>query len=90
MRLAIDQARAGLDNSEVAVGCIFVYEVNAGAQEKDDASLTALKLFLGNDYSEDKTEYVIARSHNLTNATKNATTHCEINCIRSIADRLKC
>ena len=28
---------------------------------------------------------VIAKSHNLTNATKNATTHCEINCIREMS-----
>ena len=28
---------------------------------------------------------IIARSHNLTCQTKNATTHCEINCIRSLS-----
>jgi tRNA-specific adenosine deaminase 2 len=27
---------------------------------------------------------IIARSHNLTNKTKNATTHCEINCINYV------
>ena len=32
-------------------------------------------------------EKVIAQSHNLTNATKNATTHCEVNCIRELSQR---
>ena len=32
-----------------------------------------------------KAGQVIAKSYNLTNQTKNATTHCEINCIRSMA-----
>ena len=32
---------------------------------------------------EDK---LYAKSHNLTSQTKNATTHCEINCIREIRD----
>ena len=30
---------------------------------------------------------VIAQSHNFTNATKNATTHCEVNCIREMASK---
>ena len=30
---------------------------------------------------------VIAKSHNLTCETKNATTHCEINCIRALAEK---
>ena len=30
---------------------------------------------------------VITGSHNLTNVSKNATTHCEINCIRELAKR---
>ena len=30
---------------------------------------------------------VIAASHNMTNVSKNATTHCEINCIREMATR---
>ena len=29
----------------------------------------------------------IARSHNLTTLTKNATTHCEVNCIREISGK---
>ena len=32
---------------------------------------------------------IVARSHNLTNETKNATTHCEINCIRHMAQVAK-
>ena len=31
--------------------------------------------------------YIIAQSHNLTNASKNATTHCEINCIRELSSK---
>ena len=27
---------------------------------------------------------IVAESHNLTNASSNATTHCEINCIRKM------
>ena len=30
------------------------------------------------------TDRILASSHNLTNLTKNATTHCEINCLRQI------
>ena len=30
---------------------------------------------------------VIAESHNLTVAKKNATTHCEINCMRALAEK---
>jgi tRNA-specific adenosine deaminase 2 len=33
---------------------------------------------------------IIARGHNLTNKTKNATTHAEINCIYSISEILSC
>ena len=32
-----------------------------------------------------KEETLLAQSHNLTTLTKNATTHCEINCIREIS-----
>ena len=32
-------------------------------------------------------ETLVAESHNLTTKTKNATTHCEINCIREISGR---
>ena len=31
------------------------------------------------------TDEMLAKSHNLTTLTKNATTHCEINCIREIS-----
>ena len=33
-------------------------------------------------------EEIIAASHNLTNVTKNATTHCEINCIRDLSSKM--
>ena len=32
-----------------------------------------------------RTDEELARSHNLTTLTKNATTHCEINCIRAVS-----
>ena len=32
-------------------------------------------------------DQVVTASHNLTNVSKNATTHCEINCIREMAKR---
>ena len=32
-----------------------------------------------------KNNEIIAQSHNLTVLTKNATTHCEINCMRELA-----
>ena len=35
-----------------------------------------------------ESDEVIARSHNLTVKTRNATTHCEVNCIRELAARL--
>ena len=31
---------------------------------------------------------LIAKSHNLTVVTKNATTHCEVNCIRELSSKL--
>ena len=34
-----------------------------------------------------KEETLLAQSHNLTTLTKNATTHCEINCIREISSK---
>ena len=35
----------------------------------------------------DESGQVVAESGNLTNQTKNATTHCEINCIRSMFEK---
>ena len=31
---------------------------------------------------------VVAEAHNLTNRTKNASTHCEVNCIRKLSEQV--
>ena len=48
---------------------------------KDDGEVPVGCVFIDKDSKE-----ILAKSHNLTNQTKNATTHCEINCIREIRD----
>ena len=37
---------------------------------------------------DERTNQELARSHNLTTLTKNATTHCEVNCIREITENV--
>jgi tRNA(Arg) A34 adenosine deaminase TadA len=44
---------------------------------------------VGAAFVETKTGKVLARSHNLTVLKKNATTHCEINCMRELAENGK-
>lgn len=41
---------------------------------------------VGAIFVNNKENKLYAKSHNLTSQTKNATTHCEINCIREIGD----
>ena len=44
---------------------------------------------VGAIFVDPKTNAELARSHNLTTKTKNATTHCEVNCIREISAQQK-
>ena len=39
---------------------------------------------VGAVFVDTDSDYMIAKSHNLTTVSKNATTHCEVNCIREI------
>ena len=52
------------------------------ALEQAQLALKAGEVPVGCVFVNEETGEVEAASHNLTNETKNATTHCEINCIR--------
>ncbi|TNV71952.1 hypothetical protein FGO68_gene14842 [Halteria grandinella] len=54
------------------------------ALEQAELGLKSGEVPVGCIFLHEPSQTVLARSHNLTNQTKNATTHCEINCIREI------
>ena len=52
------------------------------AIDQANLGLESEEVPVGCVFVHEPTGEIIARSHNLTNLTRNATTHCEINCIR--------
>jgi len=73
-----------LENSSLSDEEILKYMREAliecqSSLEKDEVPVGCIFLHF-------QTKQIIARGHNLTNKTKNATTHAEINCINNIYD----
>eukprot|EP00347_Sterkiella_histriomuscorum_P008178 403346083 len=57
------------------------------AVEQAQIALDVGEVPVGCVFYHEPSDKVIAKSHNLTNQTKNATTHCEINCINQLSDK---
>mmetsp|Transcript_22277 Transcript_22277/g.15887 ORF Transcript_22277/g.15887 Transcript_22277/m.15887 type:complete len:130 (+) Transcript_22277:48-437(+) len=56
------------------------------ALEQAEKALYEAEVPVGCVFVDNKTGKIVASAHNLTNKTKNATTHCEINCIRELGN----